>query len=205
MAGLAARSADRLALGLLPSWSFVLAYLVAIVAANLAVAWFGQPALPYTAFLLIPFNLCARDVLHDRWEGRALAMKMAGLIGGGSLLTMALVWDARRVAVASFIAFGSAGLADTVGYWLMRRAPRLVRMNGSNLASSWVDSVVFPLVAFPAFSWWLVAAQAGSKFIGGLVWSIPLAPLLEGARKVGNEDNVHTKAPVLRGPSARRP
>jgi hypothetical protein len=68
-------------------------YLAAIVTANLAVATFGPSITPLTAFLLIGLDLTTRDVLHDRWEyralsdriGRAMPLRMGALITAGSL------------------------------------------------------------------------------------------------------------------------
>jgi len=147
-------------------------YLGAIVAANFTVARFGQAALPFTAFVLIPFDLVTRDVLHEHWTGPRLWQRMAVLILAGSALTAALSWDAARIAVASASAFSLAGLVNAGVYHVMRERPRLVRMNVSNAAAAVVDSLVFPVVAFwPTVDPLLSASQAGSKFVGGLFWS----------------------------------
>jgi hypothetical protein len=148
-------------------------YLGAIVTANFAVWYWGQAALPFTAFLLIPFDLVTRDVLHERWEGGRLWPKMAALIFGGSVLTALLNWDAVWVAVASSASFCAAGVINAVGFAVLRRADRLVRMNTSNFFAAIVDSVVFPIVAFgvAGTSWSLSVSQAAAKFVGGIVFS----------------------------------
>jgi len=147
-------------------------YLGAIVAANLAVTHFGPWALPFTAWVLIPFDFLVRDVLHHRWEsGSRLWGKMAVLVGSGSLLSFLVCQEAGRVAVASFLGFLLSGLVNAAVYAVLRQHRRFLRMNASNLFASVVDSVVFPLVAFSLFSPALSATQAGSKFIGGLSWS----------------------------------
>lgn len=147
-------------------------YLGAIVGANFAVATFGQAALPFTAFVLIPFDLVTRDVLHEKWEGRRLWTRMAILILSGSALTAALSWDAARVALASALAFASAGAINALGFHLLRERGRMVRMNASNLFAAVTDSIVFPVVAFwPTVDALLCATQAASKFTGGLFWS----------------------------------
>jgi hypothetical protein len=46
----------------------VLAYLVAIVAANWSVSHWGPRAAVYNAFILIGLDLVARDRLHDAWR-----------------------------------------------------------------------------------------------------------------------------------------
>lgn len=154
----------------------IILYLVAIVAANLFVAHFGPWALLITAWVLIPFDLSTRDILHERWrseDGRKwpLVWKMAVLIGSGSLLSAALSWQAAPVALASFLAFGTAGLVDTVVCQLAFNLGRFWRMNISNFFSSITDSLIFPLVAFGVFDAALSGSQAGSKFVGGIFWT----------------------------------
>lgn len=147
-------------------------YLGAIVAANWAVSTFGQAALPFTAFLLIPFDLVTRDVLHERWEKRELWFHMLCLVSAGSVISYALAAATPRVAIASAVAFACAGGVDAVSYHLLGHWGTAVRMNGSNAFSSVVDSIVFPLIAFSVVNPSLSAAQAASKFVGGIVWSV---------------------------------
>lgn len=148
----------------------VVSYLFAAVAANLVVARFGQVALAFTALLLIPFDLFARDLLHDHWKGR-VAGRMTVLVLAGSLLSCLFSQSASRVALASFCAFATSGAVDAVTYHALRSSAKALRMNASNLASSITDSVVFPLVAFGGLSFALSAAQATSKFVGGMAWT----------------------------------
>lgn len=151
----------------------VVLFLLAAIGANLVVAAFGQAALVLTAWVLIPFDLFSRDVLHDRWRHDRLWLRMTFLIATGSALTAIVSWDARRVALASFVAFACSGTTDALVYHAMIAKSRLVRMNASNLCSALVDSIAFPVVAFglQGTSVILCAAQAGSKFLGGLAWS----------------------------------
>lgn len=154
--------------------SCIFLYLAAIVSANLVVAAYGQIALPFTAFLLIPFDLVTRDVLHERWHGDALWPKMLALIASGSVLAYLLNADAARVAVASFLAFAAANLTNAIVFELtVTKLARWWRMNVSNLFAALADSIVFPIVAFTVsgVDWGLSAAQWGSKFVGGLVFS----------------------------------
>lgn len=152
----------------------VVLYLGAIVTANLVVAHYGQAALPFTAFLLIPFDLVTRDILHERWQkGPGLWVKMTVLIGSGSVIAWALNADAARVALASFIAFQAANWTNAVAFHKLHgKVSRYARMNGSNLLAAAMDSIVFPVVAFwPVVSWQLAVAQWASKFVGGLIFS----------------------------------
>lgn len=158
-----------------PDAALIAMYLCAIVTANLAVAAFGQVALIVTALVLIPFDLVARDVLHERWSGRGLVVRMACLVLTGSVLAAALNASASRVALASFAAFSIAALVDSVVYSLASRRSRLVRMNASNACGAVADSIIFPLIAFEAVSPSLSATQAALKIAGGFAWSILLS------------------------------
>jgi uncharacterized PurR-regulated membrane protein YhhQ (DUF165 family) len=153
------------------TWLLVAIYLSAAVAANLVVSTYGPAALPVSAFLLIPFDLCARDVLHERWEGRGLGWKMTALVFWGSLLSAVAVPAAARVALASALSFALAGGVDALVYQRLAAWPRSSRMNLSNVCSAAVDSVVFPLLAFGATTWALSSGQAGTKVAGGYLWT----------------------------------
>lgn len=151
---------------------YVAIYLVAIVLANLAVAYFGAWITPLTAFLFIGLDITTRDKLHDAWERRGLIWKMGLLIASGSLLSWVLNRNAGRIAMASFIAFAVSGGIDALVYHLVRRS-RFERVNWSNLASASVDSVLFPAIAFgwpPSME--IVYGQATAKIAGGLFWSL---------------------------------
>jgi uncharacterized PurR-regulated membrane protein YhhQ (DUF165 family) len=151
-----------------------LAYLAAIVAANLSVAHFGPGAVYVNAFLFIGLDLSARDRLHDQWRGRGLAAKMAALIVVGGVLSWLLNREAGRIALASTVAFALAATVDAVIYHLARSRPFLVRANLSNLPSAAVDSVVFPWVAFGGFSPVVTLGQFAAKVAGGFIWSLVL-------------------------------
>ena len=150
-------------------------YLGAIVAANFSVATWGQAALVLTAWVLIPFDLVTRDVLHERWskEPGGWGLRMALLILSGSALTVALSWEAKQIALASCVAFVAAGSVNTLVYQLMRHEGRFMRMNVSNAFAAATDSIIFPVVAFGVAntSGALCVSQAASKFFGGLFWS----------------------------------
>jgi hypothetical protein len=148
----------------------VMIYLVAIVAANLSVLYFGPASMPVNAFLFIGLDLTLRDKLHEAWRDN-LAIKMSGLIAFGSAITYLLNASASRIALASMIAFGAAALFDTLVYQKLIRKPFLVRANGSNVAGALVDSVLFPTVAFGVFMPWVIAGQWVAKVFGGALWA----------------------------------
>lgn len=163
----------------------IAAYLAAIVVANLTVAAFGPAVVVVNALVLIALDLTARDRLHEAWSGSHLRRNMALLIASGSILSAALDYAALPVAVASFCAFALSESADTFVYSRLHHRGWLVKVNGSNLASAAVDSIVFLslLAAFGGLPWILVLplalGQWAAKTIGGAVWSWILKPKQE--------------------------
>jgi hypothetical protein len=153
---------------------YIVLYLVAVVAANLTVAMWGPSMTIVNAFLFIGLDLTSRDKLHDAWHGRGLWWKMALLIGTGSALSWVLNRDAGQIALASFVAFACAGVADAATYQLLHKREYLVRVNGSNVISAAVDSVIFPTLAFGALMPAIVLGQFVAKVSGGAVWSLVL-------------------------------
>lgn len=152
----------------------ILAYLAAIVAANLSVTHFGPSAAILNSFLFIGLDLTCRDRLHELWRGRQLWPRMAALIAAGSLISYALNRDAGPIAVASFVAFASAGVADAFVYHLLRRQDWLIRANGSNLVSAAIDSAVFPTIAFRQLLPLVIFGQFLAKTLGGAGWALIL-------------------------------
>jgi queuosine precursor transporter len=150
-------------------------YLIAIVAANLLVAKFGIAIVMINAFVFIGLDLTMRDALHEQWDGRNLWAKMALLIGTGSLLSALLNWQVAPIALASFIAFTGAGIADSLTYHVLGAKTRLIRMNGSNVIAAVVDSFLFPAIAF-GFPLLIpvMLGQFVAKVAGGFVWSLLL-------------------------------
>jgi uncharacterized PurR-regulated membrane protein YhhQ (DUF165 family) len=151
---------------------YIFMYLVAIVLANLTVAAFGPNMVIVNAFLFIGLDLTARDRLHDAWRGNRLALKMTALIAAGSIISYALNRNAAQIALASFVAFAGASVVDALVYQLLGRYPRWLRINGSNVPSALVDSLLFPTIAFGAFLWPIVLGQFLAKVLGGFAWSL---------------------------------
>lgn len=154
----------------------IVLYLAAIVVANLLVAQFGASVTILNAFLLIGLDLSTRDALHEQWQGKGLVWKMAALIATGGALSAFLNWNALPIAIASSVAFLAAGIADTAVYALLGERSKLVKMNGSNLVSAAVDSLVFPALAFGfPLLWGIVLGQFIAKVLGGFLWSLLLS------------------------------
>jgi uncharacterized PurR-regulated membrane protein YhhQ (DUF165 family) len=153
-------------------------YLSAIVAANLLVAAYGPSVAVINAFLFIGLDITARDALHEAWKNEGLWWKMLLLIAAGSILSALFNWNAARIALASFVAFAGAGLADTAVYHALRERARLLKINGSNVVSAAVDSVLFPALAFGfPLLFDIMAGQFIAKVLGGFVWSVVLRSL----------------------------
>lgn len=152
----------------------VVLYLAAIVIANLIIATFGPGASIVTAFVFIALDLTCRDALHEAWHRRGLWWKMALLIATGSLLSWFLNRAAGNIAFASFAAFAAAGCVDALVYSLLRERAWFVKVNGSNVVSAAVDSLVFPTLAFGGLIWPIILGQFAAKTVGGMIWSFIL-------------------------------
>ena len=150
-------------------------YLLAIVSANLIITALGPAYSIVTAFIFIGLDLTLRDKLHDAWQGKKLVQKMALLILGGSLISYALNTASWRIGLASALAFGLAAIVDTFFYDLLKNKKWLVRVNGSNLPSALVDSIVFPTLAFGVFAPVIILGQFAAKVFGGGLWSFVIS------------------------------
>jgi uncharacterized PurR-regulated membrane protein YhhQ (DUF165 family) len=147
-------------------------YLSAVVVANLLVTAYGPSATIPAALVLVSLTLTARDVLHDRWTGRALSLRLGALIAAGSILSYLLNAKAAQIAIASCAAFAASEAVDALVYHALRRRPVLARTNASNVAGALVDSVIFPTLAFGIFLPWVIAGQAAAKVVGGFAYSL---------------------------------
>lgn len=152
----------------------VFLYLAAVALANLSVLHFGPISTPFNAFLLIALDLTARDGLHERWHGKHLWLKMFTLIATGGLISWLFNREVAQIAIASAVSFFAAGLADTIVYQVLFKKSRFVKLNGSNVVSSAVDSFLFPTLAFGGFIWWATLGQFVAKVAGGYLWSLVL-------------------------------
>jgi len=149
-------------------------YIAALVAANLLVAWLGVWFSLVNAVLLIGLDLSLRDKLHDLWEGDNLPIKMGGLIATASIVSYAINPATGMIAFASLAAFSLSMVADSVAYQYLKAKNWMIRVNGSNVAGSLVDSVVFPTIAFGGLMPEIVALQFFAKTFGGMVWAFIL-------------------------------
>lgn len=142
-------------------------YVMAICAANFSVYVFGPSVTPVNAFLFIGLDFVIRDKLHERIG----ILRMFCLIAIAGVIGFAVNPATDMIAIASVAAFALAATADATVYQALIKKPWMVKSNGSNIVSSAVDSVVFPLIAFGAFLPWVVAGQFIAKVFGGAIWS----------------------------------
>ena len=78
------------------------------------------------------------------------------------------------IAIASAVAFGVSGLGDAFVYQFLRKYQYLLRVNGSNVVGSALDSLIFPTLAFGALMPEIVIGQFLAKIVGGGLWSVLL-------------------------------
>lgn len=154
---------------------YILMYLAAIILANLSSAYFGAGASIVNAFLFIGLDLTARDKLHEAWHKNGIVWKMGLLIVVGSFLSWVINRNAGMIAVASFAAFACAALVDTIVYQFLHERSYMVKVNGSNVLSALVDSLVFPTIAFGGFLPLVTLGQFAAKVAGGALWAYVLS------------------------------
>lgn len=178
---------NRLSVALL-----IVAYLLAITAANLIAHHFGPTVTPYVALGLVGMALITRDRLADAFGYGAKRWALqATLILSGSLLAWAANPGARQIAIASAAAFAASETVEAVLYYLLRRQSWLERANKSGLVGAAIDSVIFTQVAFGAAgNWPVIFGQFTAKTAGCFVFS-----MLIGAVKVRRAEAVQVQLP----------
>ena len=150
---------------------YVLIFLFSIILANLSVKFFGPVSMPINAFILIGLDISLRDKLHESWHGDKLLLKMFVLVLISGIITYLLNHGAGRIAIASVSAFTGAFIIDFLIYQRLFKRHKLVKMNGSNLGSAAVDSILFPTIAFGVLMPWIIILQFLAKVIGGGIWA----------------------------------
>ena len=143
-------------------------WLLAIVGANLSIGHFGPEVSILNAFFLIGLSLTTRDYLHRKWDGKHLKVKMGALIATGGLLSYLTQPAVGQIAMASVIAFAVSELIDSLIFHRTRS------INKSNAASAFIDSVLFPTIAFGGFPILVILGQWAAKVGGGAIWAFLL-------------------------------
>lgn len=142
-------------------------YISAICLANFLVSAFGPAVTPVNAFLLIGLDFVIRDKLHEKIG----MLKMIFLISVAGIISFSANPSTDMIAIASVSAFSLAALTDASVYQCLIKKRWMVKSNVSNVASSAVDSIVFPIIAFGSFMPWVVIAQFVAKAFGGAIWA----------------------------------
>lgn len=150
--------------------ALVVAYLAAIVIANLTLTRWGPSAIIPNAFFLIGLDLITRDRLSDFW-GTTRWRKMGLLIAVGGMLSYWVNRDAAQIAVASTISFAVAEGAEALAYHVLRRQRWADRAPRAALLGAAIDSIVFPTLAFGTFVFATSFAQFAAKLAGAVVWT----------------------------------
>lgn len=161
----------------------IFSYLFAIVLANLVVTKYGAAALPITAFVLIPFDLIARDQLHEYWSKNGLKLKMFLLVVSGSVLSYLLNKDALNIAIASSVSFLVAGFFDYLVYHYLGNKKRAVKMICSNTVSSIIDSILFQQIAFAQILVFVAIHQSLLKICGTIIWTFVFIYFLSKSKR----------------------
>jgi len=147
---------------------YAIVYILSLIVANLLVSYFGIWFSIINAFVLIGLDLTLRDKIHELWQGKWLPM--GGLIATASIVSYLLNPASGMIAFASFMAFLVSMLVDTIVYQYLKDKPWAIKSNGSNLAGSMADSVIFPTIAFNALMPEIVLMQFLAKVFGGAIW-----------------------------------
>jgi len=148
---------------------YVFAYLLAVVLANVLVSIFGPPSAIPIAFFFVGFVLTTRDKLHAFWKDKNLKRNMFLVITTGAIMSYFL--SSKQIAIASFVAFSASETVDFLVYSILGKKADVLRVNGSNLLGSLVDSIVFPALAFGfPLLWEIMIGQFLAKFVGGFFW-----------------------------------
>jgi uncharacterized PurR-regulated membrane protein YhhQ (DUF165 family) len=139
-----------------------------LVLANLMVFKTGQAALLLTGLILVPFDFAVRIQLQERWARSGVWIRLILLMVVGGVLTVLILPDARWVAIASVSAFVASSLAGALVYALLAHHEKRLARIASIGSMAALDSIVFPLLAFPEVSTGLMLAQCAMKWGAGL-------------------------------------
>ena len=162
--------------------TMVVAFIFAMVVANLTIAIWGPWVSPINAFFLVGISMVSRDVVHGDWIGaygkRGALVRTLGMVAVAGVVAYALNPAAGRIALASALALVLSAAIETLVFHRISNRPWLVRSNGSSAPGAAIDTVVFTYVAFgiSVESTLVLLAQWATKAVGGLVWSLALAP-----------------------------
>ena len=145
-------------------------YVAALCSANLLIYVFGPLWSVVNSFFLIGLDFILRDRLHDRIG----FYRVTGLSVLAGTISYVINPAGGMIALASSVSFIIAAIGDGSVYQALIRHKWIIRSNASNVISSAIDSVVFPMIAFGALMPHIVIGQFLAKVAGGAVWSLIL-------------------------------
>lgn len=148
----------------------ILIYVLAVIAANFLVLYFGKYGLWISSMFLIPFDFVMRCYFHERWRGRELVYKLGLLIGSACLATYLINYRTLPIALASASGFIVANIAAGLFYQAFIKNSKFIKVNGSDVIAITVDSIAFQLIAFSVFDPLVLSGQILVKIVGGFVW-----------------------------------
>lgn len=140
----------------------IAAYILAVTITTGITGALGPLASVIDSFFGIGLVIVLRNKAHDMWEPKPLKWLLV-LILMGTAGSLAVNAAHPRIALASGVAFIAANLACTFLYAKGRCREAIV-------AFALVDSLLFPPIAFGAFTWWVVGGQVVAKISGAAVW-----------------------------------
>ncbi len=145
-------------------WIWAIAYMFSIVAANLAVDYFGLVQFAGLVFpagaLFIGLTFSFRDFAQQHWGDTKIWI----FILISAIITVLMNW---KVAVASVIAFLASEAIDWFVFMITKR-PIYHRIWISNLFSTPIDSLLFVVIAF-GWNFNAIWGQTVIKYLSGLI------------------------------------
>ena len=108
---------------------------------------------------------------------------MLGLILAGGIVTVIFNYTAVRIAIASVVAFTGAMVVDWIVYEIFMAKKKFVKMNYSNIASGFIDSLLFIWIAFGDPFSKFILIQFLAKTLGGLLWAYVLIKIIERSKR----------------------
>ena len=145
-------------------------YLLAFIAANFIVYYFGPVGLIFTALFLIPFDFVMRCLFHETWKGIELILKLGALVITASIITYLINSDSLNIAYGSAFGFMAAQVVAGIVYQFLIKKRYFLKVNLSDAAGILIDSIIFQIIAFDNIDLNITISQFILKIIGGLFW-----------------------------------
>jgi uncharacterized PurR-regulated membrane protein YhhQ (DUF165 family) len=168
----------------------ILLYFISIISANLLIQFFGVYALLASSFILIPFDFVIRCILHEKWKGKQLIIRLFLLTFLACITTYVINQKSEDIALASILGFTSAQVIAGIFYQINKSRSWFMKVNISDLLAIIFDSIVFQLTAFSHINPLVIFFQINIKFAGGLLWFFILFKFFKIQNSLINERNI---------------